>query len=41
MIIDFIPKVQWIVDCQFFKVWDPEFGIDIIFKCWLVIDRAL
>ena len=41
MIIDFIPKVHLVVDCQYFKVWHPEFGMDLIYKCWTVIDKAL
>lgn len=41
MVIDFIPKVYWIVDCKFFKVWHPEFGSDIIYKCWTVIEKSI
>lgn len=41
MQIDFIPKTQWVVDCQFFKVWHPEFGVDIIYRCWTVIEKTL
>lgn len=41
MVIDFIPKVHWILDCQAFRVFHPEFGVDIIYKCWTVIEKSL
>ena len=33
MVIDFIPKVHWVLDCQAFRVFHPDFGIDVVYKC--------
>ena len=41
MVIDFIPKVHWVLDCQAFRVFHPDFEIDIVYKCWTVIEKSL
>ena len=41
MVIDFIPKVHWVLDCQAFRVFHPDFGIDVVYKCLTVIEKSL